>query len=396
MIALDKLVETLFTLDQAKDLTAFFRNVGYLTTNRECVKDGVSIPANNVLVIDADSLGETLKSDSQEYMDISTLFVQNGNLNPNRGRVNNVILYLGTVSEADVEKGETQETIGDLVAEMISVNANFAQLLVRTEDDNDIKLAATKAKEFKRLFVAQTNSEDVATAVEENIAVMLKELNNDNTMLVYHITANESLAAGLAGIMANPNLGATGSLYATVTNVTPEDYTTTVNNNLDNQNVTYYSSVNAINGGGVSQYASPVVMGGYMINGEDAKRRYIRFCLDILLKAKAIQFLKKRLSYEDVSADVLLSMLKSVLKAGQANNLIKRDSILTNGDETISNFGYELKTIYPSELRELDETLYNSQTYKVVGYYRDALTGRKVIIDLLIDPSDADKSILGF
>lgn len=394
MIALDKLVETLFTLDQAKDLTAFFRNVGYLTTNRECVKDGVVIPANNVLIIDADSLGETLKTDSQEYMDISTLFVQNGNLNPDRGRVNNVILYLGTIVEA--ESGETQETIGDLVAEMISVNANYAQLLVRTEDDNDIQLVATKAKELNRLYVGQTNSDDVATAVEENIAILLKELNNDNTMLVYHTTANESLAAGLAGIMANPNLGATGSLYATVTNITPEDYTTTVNNALDTQNVTYYSTVNAINGGGVSQYASPVVMGGYMINGEDAKRRYIRFCIDILLKAKSIQFLKKRLTYEDISADVLLSMLKSVLKAGQTNNLIKHDSILTSGDETISNFGYELRTVYPSELREVDETLYNSQTYKIVGYYRDALTGRKVIIDLLIDPSDADKSILGF
>ena len=215
-------------------------------------------------------------------------------------------------------------------------------------------------------------------------------------MIVYHTTANENLAAGLVGIMANPNLGAVGSLYSTVSNVTPEDYTSTVNTNLDNQNVTYYTNVNAINGGGVTQYASPIVMGGYMINGEDAKRRYIRFYLDFLMKARCIDFLKKKLTYEDVSADVLLSMLKAVLKAGQTNGLIKQNSIITSGDNTYENLGYEIRTIYPSELREVDETLYNTQTYRVVGYYRDALTGRKVEINLFVDPSDAEKSQLGF
>ena len=196
--------------------------------------------------------------------------------------------------------------------------------------------------------------------------------------------------------MANPNLGSVGSLYSTVTGVMPEDYTATVNTNLDNQNVTYYTNVNPVNGGGVTQYGSPIVYGGYMINGEDAKRRYIRFCIDILLKAKSIDFLKKKLGYEDVSLDILLSMLKSVLIGCQTNGMIKRNSVVTSGDTTYETLGFELKGIYLAELREIDERLYNSQTYKVVGYYRDSLTGRKVEIDLFIDPTDAEKSLLGF
>ena len=389
MISLDKLVEIGFTLSQATDISLFFRNVGYLTVGTSCVKDGVTIPTNKVLVIDStDTLNATLKSDSQEYMDISTILVQKGNMNPNKGRVNAVILYLGTLSSG--------ETLGNLVTEFISVNGNWSQLLINSRIDADIQVVAASALANQRLFVAQTISDDIANAVSGNIAMQLKALNNANVMLTYHTTANESLAAGLAGIMANPNLGAVGSLYSTVTNVTPEDYTATVNTNLDNQNVTYYSNVNAINGGGVSQYASPIVMGAYMINGEDAKRRYIRFCIDFLMKARAIDFLKKKLAYEDVSADILLSMLKSVLKAGQANGLIKRDSILTNGDTTYENLGFEIRAIYPSELREMDEGLYNAQTYKVVGYYRDALTGRKVEIELFIDPTEAEKNTLGF
>jgi hypothetical protein len=389
MISLDKLVEIGFTLAQATDISQFFRNVGYLTVGTSAVKEGVVIPTNKVLIIqDNDGLNATLKSDSQEYMDISKILVQKGNMNPNKGRVNSVVIYFGTLGE--------DENMGNLVDEFVSVNGNWSQLLINSNANADITAVAEKAVTNDRIFVAQTSSEDVANAVENNIAVALKELNNANTMLTYHTTAGESLAAGLVGIMANPNLGATGALYSTVTNVTPEDYTATVNVNLDNQNVTYYSNVNAINGGAVSQYASPIVMGAYMINGEDAKRRYIRFCLNFLLKARAIDFLKKKLGYEDVSADVLLSMLKSVLKAGQTNGLIKQDSIIKSGDNTINNVGFELRTIYPSELREIDESLYNAATYKVVGYYRDSLTGRKVEIDLLIDPSDADKSILGF
>lgn len=389
MISLDKLVEIGFTLSQATDISQFFRNVGYLTVGVDCVKTGVTIPANKVLVIDSEeTLKNTLKTDSKEYMDISTILVQKGNMNPNKGRVNAVILYLATLSE--------EETYGDLVDEFVSVNGNWSQLLVNTSDVDEILAISAKVLSANRLFVAQTDSETLIENIENNIATQLKALNNSNVMLTYHTTINESLAGGLIGIMANPNLGAVGSLYSTVTNVTPEDYTATVNANLDNQNITYYSNVNAINGGSVAQYASPIVMGGYMINGEDAKRRYIRFYLDILMKARCIDFLKKKLSYEDVSADVLLSMLKAVLKAGQTNGLIKRDSIVVSGDQTFEELGYELRTVYPSELREVDEALYNSQTYKIVGYYRDSLTGRKVEIELFIDPTEAEKTTLGF
>ena len=389
MIALDKLVEIGFTYATATNLSAFFRNVGYLTVGTDSLITGVELPADKVIVINTmDDLKATLKSDSQEYMDISTILVQKGNMNPNRGRVNSVIVYFATLSSG--------ETWGDLVDEFVGVNANWSQLFINTNVDEDILAAGKKVVENDRLFVAQTASENIANAVADNIASQLKALNNANTMITYHTTSNETLAGGLEGIMANPNLGATGALYSTVTNVTPEDYTATVNTNLDNQNITYYSNVNAINGGGVSQYATPIVYGGYMINGEDAKRRYIRFYIDKMMKARCIDFLKKKLGYEDVSADVLLSMLKSVLKGCQANGLIKQDSIIRTGDATIETLGFELKTIYPSELREVDETLYNAQTYKVVGYYRDSLTGRKVEIDLFIDPNEAEKSTLGF
>ena len=390
MIQLSKLVEIGFSYEQATVLDTFFRNVGYLTVGKDSVLSSAisKIPANNVLVLTPESVVEYLKPDSQEFMDITNVFVQNGNLEPNRGRVNNVIVYFATLASG--------QTMGDLVDEFISINANWSQLLVNTTTTTDILSIAARALVNNRLYIAQTDDDNVADKEDENIALQLKALNNYNTILCYHTTEGESLAAGLAGICANPNLGATGILYSTVTNITPEDYATTTNSNLDDQNVVYYSSVNAVNGGGVSQYASPIVMGKNMISGENSKRRYIRFCVDILLKAKMIDFLKKKLPYEDVSADIGLSMAKGVLKQLQTNGLIKKDSIVTVGDVTKETLGWEIRTVYPSVLRDENETLYNTQTYKFVGYYRDTLIGEKVEIDLAIDPTDATKSLLGF
>ena len=387
MISIDKLVEIGFTVSQATSLALFMRNIGYLTVGTDSVLDDFKskIPQDKVVVIDTiDTLKSVFKADSQEYTDIATILTQKSNMNPNKSRVNNVIVYFGTLSSG--------ETYGNLVDEMISVNANYAQLTIVSRKADDIKLAGAKALENDRLFVAQTSNEDVANKVNDNIAQAMNKLNNSNVLLMYHGVDTEALACGTASIMANPFLGGVGSLYSTVTSVTPQDYTATVNANLDDQNVSYYTYVNPVNGGGVQQYASPIVYGAKMISGEDAKRRYIRYYLDKTLKARSVDFLKKKLGYEAVSADILESMLKAVLIAGQNNGLIR-------GDETVDDVlykGFELSVLSPMETRAINEDAYNSQTYLVNGYYRDSLTGRKVEINLYIDPTETEKDALGF
>lgn len=379
MISIDKLVQIGFTVSQATDISKFFRNVGYMAKFVAAdLVEGTIIPTNKIFKIDTiDSLKTIFKSDSQFYKDLECLLTQKGNMKPNQSNLNQVIVY--QVTETDY---------GVAVDNFVKVNANWAQLTIDSRTDTDIEKAAAKALANARLFVSQTSDEDVSTKAENNVAVKLAKLENANVLFTYHGVDTESLATGLAAIQAQNQLGSVGPLYSTVTGVTPQDYTSTVNANLDEQNVTYYSEVNPINGGGVSEYASPIVYGGYMINGEDAKRRYIRFAIDLLLKAKTLDFLKKKLGYEDVSANVLDSMLSSVLIECQTNGLVKKD--------TETKKGFELFVTPPSKLQETEPTLYNSETYKVVGYYRDSKTGRKVQIDLYIDPTDAElNSLIG-
>lgn len=382
MISLDKLVQVGFTVKEATSLALFFRNIGYLTTNTAGLVEGFSLPANKVVVIDTvDTLKTVFKSDTADYATIETILNQKGNMKPNQSKTNNVIVY--------VNSGEDW---GVLVDEMIATNGNFAQLVIESKEGADIAQASAKALANNRLLVAQTDDEDVANKVASNVAESLKALNNANVLLAYKQTAMEFLDAGLASIMAQGYLGSVGALYSTVTGVTPEDYTATVNANLDEQNVSYYTYVNPINGGGVEQYASPIVVGGYMINGEDAKRRYIRYCIDLMLKAKAVDFLKTKPSYTQESSVILASELNSLFIACQTNELVRQNEIV--GDKKAK--GFEIKVYTPVEIRELDEEAYNAQKWLVKGYYRDVLTGRAIEIDLFIDPTDALLNTLGF
>ena len=377
MISIDKLVEIGFTVSQATDISNFFRNIGYAAKfDNDDMVEGYSIPLNKIIIIDTtDTLKATFKADTQFYKDIECLLNQKGNTEPNKSNVNQIVVYQATGTDYGVD-----------IDAFVKVNANWAQLCIDSRTSTDIEKAAAKALSNNRLFVAQTSESTISSNGEDNVASKLAALNNANVFMPFHKEDTESLGTGLAAIMAQAQLGSMGPLYSTVTGVTPQDYDATTMNNLDTLNVSYYSEINAINGGGVSDYASPILYGGYMINGEDVKRRYIRFALDLLLKAKSIDFLKKKLGYEDVSAKILDSMLSAVLIECQINGLVKQD--------TETKKGFELVVTPPSTLQDTEPTLYNSETYKVTGYYRDSKTGRKVQINLYVDPTDAELSTL--
>lgn len=389
MFNLDKLVSMGFTINQATVLTKLFKRIGYAGkfTAEDLVGD-VSVSENAIFEINSiEGLKAVFKSDSQVYKDIETIFTQKANNNPWQSKVETVVVYQ-IASKVDY---------GQAIDDFISVNANYGQILIDSRNAEDIQLASVKANTNGRLFIGQTFDDNIKINAEGNIAEALKGLNIEKCILVYH-PDNEYLAGGLAGVLAQNQLGLTGPLFATVTNCTPQNYDETTTNNLEALNVASYQYVNPVNGGGVEEYATPIVAPGKSINGQDAKRTYIKFSIDLLLKAKAIDFLKRGLTYEDISAKILDGMLSSVLVEcqkgdGAFKRLVKLDT--SKSDGTIVK-GFELKVGRPSDLQDEQPSVYASETYPVTGYYRDALTGKKVEINLVVDPSTLELSALGF
>lgn len=377
MISIDKLVEIGFTLPQATDISAYLSNAGYVGdfTSSDLVS-GYTMPANKVVVIsNIDELDSIFVPGTKYYNDLSVLLMQKNNAKPNQSRINQVIVFQKT----------DEDDIASAFTALMNLNANFSQLYISSSLKADIVAVAAKAEVSGRLFIAQTSDEDVATGAEGNIAETLAAKNYANTKLITHIDS-ESIKGALLGVMANPYLGSVGDLYSQFSGVTPQNYDSTSMSNFDKNNVGYYSYVNAISGVGVEQYAKKIFYGNKQVNGEITKRRYIRFTIDLLLKFKVLDFLAKKLSYQESSNSILEENLKSVLIGCQSNDLIVQDSEDTNG--------FYLKCMPISKVKTNYPTDYSNQVYRAQGWYIDALTGTKVIIDLTVNPSDSEKSAI--
>lgn len=377
MISIDKLVEIGFTLPQATDISAYLSNAGYVGdfTSSDLVS-GYNMPANKVVVIsNIDELDSIFAPGTKYYNDLSVLLMQKNNAKPNQSRINQVVVFQKT----------DEDDIASAFTSLMNLNANFSQLYISSSLKADIVAVAAKAEVSGRLFIAQTSDEDVASGTAGNVAETLVAKNYANTKLITHIDS-ESLEGALLGVMANPYLGSAGDLYSQFSGVTPQNYDSTSMSNFDKNNVGYYSYVNAISGVGVEQYAKKIFYGNKQVNGEITKRRYIRFTIDLLLKFKVLDFLAKKLSYQESSNSILEENLKSVLIGCQSNDLIVQDSEDTNGFYLKCMPIAKVKTNYPAD--------YSNQVYHAQGWYIDALTGTKVIIDLTVNPSDSEKSAI--
>lgn len=387
MINIDWLVRVGFTQSQITDISAFFRNIGYAAkwTTTDLV-NAVVAPTNGIFQISSiDGLKAIFKSDTQFYKDIEAMLNQKTNSTQDQSRLNNVIVYQATGTD-----------YGKIVDDFVSVNANWAQLVLDTRDVADIKKAAPKALSNRRLLVVQTSDESIKTNAENNLAAELNKQKNSNVILLYHNVDTEGLAAACASIMAQSQLGLLDIIYATATGITPQNYDETTQTNLKNLNVGFYDEVNPINGGGVSQYASPIVYAMNNASGEDIKVKYAKFGLELLMKARSIDFLKKRLGYEDISAQILDSMLTAVFIEAQRPNgagqrVIKANTVNSDGVEIK---GFDLGVGRPSDLQETAPTLYNSETYPVTAYARISKTGKEIEISVSVDPTAAELASL--
>ena len=397
MFSLQKLVSMGFSLEKSTKINKLFKRVGYAAAfTASDLVENVSIPDDKIFQIDdVEGLKQIFKSSTQFYTDIETILVQRGNSDPFQSDIETVVVY--QVTETKTVESETVLDWATAIDNFITTNANFGQLVISSRDVDDIQAVSAKAQSNARLFVAQSEDSSLSTDNSSNPAKILGGLNMDNTLIFYHPTI-EFIAGGIAGILAQHQLGLAGPLFATVTNCTPQNYSSTISNVLESVNVSSYQYVNPVNGGGVSEYATPIVYPGKQVTGLDTKRKYIMFSIDLLMKAGAVDFLARAYNYEDSSAKILESKLSSILRECQIGDglfkrLVKEDTIKSDG--TVVR-GFEIRVGKPSDLQDAQPSLYSEQAYPVAGYYRDALTGRKVKINLMVDPSNATLQAAGF
>lgn len=365
MLNLDKMVEIGISIPNATDISAYLSNVGYIADfTADDLVDGVTVPTNKLMVLQsADDVVATFKNGTKYNQDLTALFTQKNNTKPNQGRVNKVFVFQKT----------TENTFGDAFDAFFALKADWAQLVISSKVLDDIKSVAARVQLQNRLFIAQT-AETVATT----------DLSAYPNVKILHSPDTDSVAAALACVLANSNLGSVGDLYTVFGGINPTEYSSADMSAFDEAKVGYYTTVNAINGGGVEHYGKAILYGNKQADGEITKRRYIRYTIDLLLKAKVLDFLGRKLSYQESSNNILEGDLKSVLINCQSNDLIVQDSE--------DSKGFYLDCMQIAKIKKYYNANYLNQEYRVNGWYIDALTGTKVYIDLLVNPSDAEKA----
>lgn len=388
MANIDQFVKVGFTISKATTLAIFFSNFGYLcTATQDDFVSGYVIPTNKIIAIATiDQLKRVFKTDTQYYKDIETLLVQKGNLRPNKSGINEVIVYVGTLASG--------EDYGNLVDEFLSINANFARMTIDSRNVTDILAASQRAQVNDVRFIAQTSDATISGATSGNILSVMNALGLDLIDVDFHSDDTEPLACADGAVATQEQMGSVGDLYSQFTNITPKDYDDTTEMYLKYLNASFYTTVAFKEGGALDAYAQKLLLGGYTVTGEDRKRRDIRYYFDKMFKARALDFLAKKLAYQNSSANIANEMFTKILLEGQANNLIVEDEYDEETQELIK--GFQIRPIYPTELKKTNPTAYNAKRYQFVGYYIDALTGREVAIDLYVDPEDYEKAQLGF
>lgn len=388
MANVEQFVKVGFSINKATSLAIFFSNMGYLcTATIEDFVTGFVLPANKVISIATiERLKQVFKADTQFYKDIETILMQLTNNKPNKSGVNEVIVYVGALGEG--------ENYGNLVDEMISVNGNFARLTIDSRNVANILEAAKKAHVNNRRFIAQTSSETILNNTDNNILKQLNDLGMSLVDIDIHLDDTEALACADGAVMTQEIMGSVDGLYSDFSNVTPKKYTDTQETNMKNLYGSFYTTVTFIDGGSLDNYAQKVLLGAYTVTGIDRKSKDIEYYFDKILKARGLDFLKKKLSYQDSSANVLQEMLTRIFIEGQNNNLVIQDSIDDETGEKI--YGFRLKVIKPTTLRKTNPTAFNKQKYQVKGYYFEAKTGREIEINFYVNPDDIEISELGF
>ena len=363
MLNLDKMVEIGIAIPNATDISAYLANIGYIADyTADDLIDGVTVPTNKLMVLQStDDI--PFKSGTKYYQDMAALFTQKNNAKPNQGRVNKVFVFQKT----------TEDDFGAAYDAFFTLKADWSQICISSKALADIKSVAAKIQLQNRLGVFQTD-DTVATS----------DLGAYSNVKILHHASTDSIDTALACVLANGNLGSVGDLYSELGGINPAEYTPAQMSEYDEANVGYYTTVNAINGGGVEHYGKAILYGNKQADGEITKRRYIRYTIDLLLKAKVIDFLGRKLSYQESSNNILEGDLKSVLINCQSNDLIVQDSE--------DSKGFYLDCMQIAKIKKYYNANYLKQEYRVSGWYIDALTGTKVIIDLVVNPTDAEKA----
>lgn len=372
---LEKFFSILFKLPDGRSMEDYYKTVALIAPiDAGDVKTGKTFPSSGLLIAASlDAVAEIFKESSQVYKEAAAVFNQKSNV-----QTTSQIKYLFIF-----EKDEA-DTYAEALNKAKEINTKFAQVTMTSRTAADIIAVAAWCLANKRFLSATIDLADIA-----DLATLKTGLNN-YTYVLARKTANltEGIGSAVASTTTKGYFGGTkgSAQFTQLVGITPEHLSDGEIASLDSANIGYYSNVSPVDGAGAEDFGYNWVIGSKMIGGTLRQRMMIMDYVEKAMALKALEFLNTKPGYDEDGNATLWGMLQVLGRSLQTYELIIPDT------DEVAGFVFNVKRIRGTadSIQNTDIEAYNGKKYKVYGYYYDKITGEKIDVELVVDPTSME------
>ena len=372
---LEKFFSILFKLPDGRSMEDYYKTVALIApiTSGE-LKTSKTFPETGLLVAASlDTVAEYFVETSQVYKEATAIFNQKSNT-----QTTSQIKYLF------IFKKEESDTYTEALNKAKAINTKFAQVTMTSREAADIINVAAWCLANKRFLSATIDLADIA-----DLATLKTGLNNYAYVLARK-TANltEGIGSAVASTTTKGYFGGTkgSAQFTQLVGITPEHLSDSEIASLDSANIGYYSNVSPVDGAGAEDFGYNWVIGSKMIGGTLRQRMMIMDYVEKAMALKSLEFLNTKPGYDEEGNATLWGMLQVLGRSLQTYELIIPDT------DEVAGFIFNVKRIRGTadSIQNTDTEAYNGKKYKVYGYYYDKITGEKVDVNLVVDPTSME------
>lgn len=372
---LEKFFSILFKLPDGRSMEDYYKTVALITPIAAGdLKTGKTFPASGLLIASSlDAVAEIIEESSQVYKEAAAVFNQKSNV-----QTTSQIKYL-FIFEKD-----NDDTYAEALDKAKSINTKFAQVTMTSRTAADIVSVAAWCLTNKRFLSATIDLDDIS-----GVASLKTGLNNYAYVLARK-TANltEGIGSAVASTTTKGYFGGTkgSAQFTQLVGITPEHLSDGEIASLDSANIGYYSNVSPVDGAGAEDFGYNWVIGSKMIGGTLRQRMMIMDYVEKAMALKSLEFLNTKPGYDEDGNATLWGMLQVLGRSLQTYELIIPDT------DEVAGFVFNVKRIRGTadSIQNTDIEAYNGKKYKVYGYYYDKITGEKVDVELVVDPTSME------
>lgn len=349
----------------------YFLNIALVTeiATEDLVSGQVFSPTGKEEYASLSAVADKFVTTSKVYKIARDIFAQKSNNGVNQSNFRRLVILRKETDDATFE--DCLDRIG---------YANSYFVVINPTTDADINSANNWVSTFRKMLFAQTNSEDVISDASSDIASTLKAKKSGRCALYYHNNVEEeSLAGGMASILASYPVGSKSASYKRPTGITVDNLTDTEEAYLASKNTNYY--VPYIGGAGDYSTRHLTSDNGVVLSGDEIQKVIAIDRTVLSLQSALLDGLEEDLPYDDNGATRLYDKVNGVYAQLKKEGVFAEDAVDEETGEALKS--YKIKALSPrGEIKKHYPDYFAQKMFIIETEVALAGTGKKVLITL--------------